>query len=108
LVLSVDRSQGETAFSDVLGEAAGLGELFVTAAAFKLSLPGVDRHVLVQLGMNGKAAWAQLTLEPKDPRTPSHLNKKQREKLKALHKMHAKKGNDTKLKLLTKRYCTTG
>jgi hypothetical protein len=78
LILSVQISQGETAFARVLGEAAGLSELFVAAAALKLPLAGVDGHVLVQLGVDGKAARTEVALEPQRPLTAPlpHLNRK--------------------------------
>ncbi len=60
----------KAAFAHMLGQAAGLGELSATAQAFILSLSGVDWHVLVQLGLAGKASWAVGTLEPM---YPAHL-----------------------------------
>ncbi len=67
----------------MLGEAAGLGELFVAAAALKLPLAGVDGHVLVQLGVDGKAARTKVALEPKRPLTTPlpHLNRKMWQKV---------------------------
>jgi hypothetical protein len=83
LILSVEIYQGETAFAHVLGEAAGLGELFVAAAALKLPLAGVDGHVLVQLGVDGKAARTQVALKPERPLTAPmpHLNRKRWQKI---------------------------
>jgi hypothetical protein len=67
----------------VLGEAAGLGELFVAAAALKLALAGVDGHVLVQLRVDGKAARTQDALEPERPLAAPlpHLNRKMWQKV---------------------------
>jgi hypothetical protein len=83
LILSVEISQGETAFPHVFGEAAGLGELFVAAAALKLPLAGVDGHVLVQLGVDGKAARTEVALEPKRPLAAPlpHLDRKMWQKI---------------------------
>ncbi len=62
----------------MLGEAAGLRKLFVAAAALKLPLACVDGHVLVQLGVDGKAARTQVALEPERPLADPlpHLNRK--------------------------------